>query len=315
MTQHSFKSLMRDGVFKRVDGFRVKYADLHIEPGFNLRDEGPELDAHRAAMLAHLLAGGEFPPIEVRVSDDGKATIVDGHNRHWVYGEAIKQGAPIEYIDVMPFRGNDVDRVARIITRQEGKKLTPLELARGYKRLQAFKLDADAIAKRFSKTRQHVEQLLILANANADVHELVAAGKVSAALAIDMVRKHGEKAGEVLRQQLDKAAKAGKAKVTPGTVNGKPLPKKIVQGLVEEVDGFMEALPKDARHKLAALENAEAAGQLPEGQSVSVPASALLALLRTHAEVQEARAKQDAKARAKAEKAAQGTLNVGEAAA
>ena len=51
-----------------------------------------------------------------------------------------------------------------------------------------------------------------------------------------------------------------------------------------------------------------AAGQLPEGQFVSVPAGALLALVQEFGKVDEARAKQQEKARAKAGKAAQGEL-------
>lgn len=313
--QHSFKSLMKEGVFKRVDGFRVLFKDLVIEPGFNLRMEGPDLDAHREAMFQHLMAGGDFPPLEVRVSDDGKVVVVDGHNRHAVYARAIEAGAPIEWVDVIPFRGNDVDRVARIITSQEGRKLTPLELAMGYKRLAAFKLTADDIAKRFSKTRQHVDQLLLLANANHDVHELVAAGLVSAAVAVEQLRKHGEATGQVLKEQLDKANGSGKKKVTRGVIEGKPLPKKQVAAVVDSLDGFLEALPKETRLKIAERETAADFADAPVDGMVEVPAAALMHLLHVHQQLEEARKASESRQREKAAKASQGELEDGEGAA
>lgn len=311
--KHSFKSLMKEGTFKRVDGFRVLLKDLEVEAGFNLRTPGKELDEHIANLTAAYLAGEQMPPIEVRVDEaTGRVLVVDGHCRRQAMNNAAAQGAPIEWVDVVPFRGNDLDRIARIITSQEGKKLSPLEVSMGYKRLTAYNLTAEAIAQRFHKTRQHVEQLLLLANANHDLHELVASGKVSAALAVEAIRKHGEKAGAVLGGEAEKAASVGKKKVTASTINGKALPKKVVTSLVDEVDAFMGELPKDARVKLGELETAEAAGRLPAGQQVSIPAGALLSLLRVHAEVNEARQAAAAKAAAKAAKASQNSLPAAE---
>lgn len=318
--QHTNKYSVRDALeakqFRRVDGLTAIYEELRVEPGFNLREEGPELDAHRQAMLAHLRRGGSFPPIEVRLDATTQTpTIVDGHNRHWVYGAGLAEGLPLRdektgefRVPIVIFTGNDLDRTARIIDSQEGKKLTPLELANGYKRLTGFRMTPEAIADRFSKTRQHVEQLLTLANANADVHALVQDGYVSAALAIETIRKHGEGAGDFLSEQLEKAKAGGKSKVTPSTVAGKNLPKKIVTGLVDEVDAFVELVPKDTRKKLAEFAAAQARGESLKGAQVTIDVGPLLALLETHGQVEEARAKADEKARAKAAKASQGDL-------
>lgn len=305
MSAPSFKQLIKDGTIKRADAMRVPLDLIREEPGFNLRIEGKELNESIEALARYIFDGGQVPPLEVRPDENG-VIVVDGHRRRRALILAREWGAPIDLIDVVAFRGNDVDRTARIMTSAEGRALSPLETSFGYKRLAAFGLSSEEIARKVGKTRQHVEQLLILANANRDVHKLVIAGKVSAAVAIDAVRKHGEKAGEFLRAQLAKAEAAGKAKVTAGTVNGKPLPKKVVSALVEEVDAFVQELPKEVREHLAEAENMVSCGlQVAERERVAVPVRALLALVGTHAAVVEAREKQAARARERAAKAAQ----------
>jgi len=304
MTIQSFKSLYQDGTLKKTDLFRVAHADLVVEPGFNLRLPGADLDEHVAGMTKFILDGGQLPPLEVRVTDDGKVVIVDGHCRHAAYGKAIEAGAEIEWINVLPFRGNDVDRVARIITSASGRHLSLLETAFGYKRLAAFNMTPDAIAAKFNKTRQHVDQALILANGNADVHALVAAGTVAATVAIDAVRKHGEGAGAFLAEAANAAKAGGKKKVTAGTVNGKSLPKKTVTAMVDLVANLHSSLTKEAAETLATL-------TITDNQVsplIEVDARALFELLDVHREISEIKAKHEAKQREAAAKNAQGEL-------
>lgn len=303
----SLKGLFTQGDIKKTDSFRVPLDLLEVEDGFNLRAEGVELEAHIEAIAQFILEGGQLPPLEVRVLD-GRVLIVEGHCRRRAYRIARERGAPVEDISVIPFKGNDADRVVKMIASSQGKALTPLETALGYKRLEAFGMAAEQIGKKVGKTRQHVEQLLILANANSDVHAMVSKGVVSAAIAIDAVRKHGEKAGEFLIAQHDKAKAAGKSKVTAKTIHGKALPRQVVTTVVSALDEFSEAIPKNALLLLASLESAEQSGALPDGQEVSVPASALLSLLKARKAVTEERAAQETKARQKAEKAAQTEL-------
>jgi hypothetical protein len=86
---------------------------------------------------------------------------------------------------------------------QGAKLLRPLNVAEGYLRLFRMGFDAAEIAVRVGKTKTFVEQLLDLANANADVHALVRDGRVAVDAAIEAVRRHGEKAGEMLYEQLE----------------------------------------------------------------------------------------------------------------
>ncbi|SOE48062.1 ParB/RepB/Spo0J family partition protein [Orrella dioscoreae] len=210
----SFKQLIKSGAIKRADAMKIPYKDLHIEPGFNERDRTEDFDQSVRELADYILSGGTYPPLECRVADDGKVFVVDGHRRHEAIGLAIKAGAPIEWVDIRQFVGNDADRVARIVTSAQGRPLSPLETSRVYKRLQGFGLSPADIAKKVSRSLQHVNELLTLANANTDVQKHVSEGAVSAKNAAALVRQHGERAGAVLDGKLAEAKAQGKAKVT-----------------------------------------------------------------------------------------------------
>lgn len=297
METKSFKQMIQAGDIKRADAMKIRLDDIHEEPGFNLRDEGEDLEESIEALAAHIMAGGIFPALEVRPRAGGGVFVVDGHRRRRALLRCRERGAPIEWVNVVAFTGNDADRTARIITSAEGRALKPLEVAKGYKRLAAFGLTPEEIAAKVGKTRQHVDQMLVLANTNTDVQKLVAAGGVSAAVAVKVARQHGENAGQVLQEELNKA------KVTDGTIKGKALPVKVLEGLAEEVEAFIEQLTTEERTVLAEIE-----GGQRKPTTVMVNGAALLSLLTEHAKVQEARRKQDERARAKAERAAQADL-------
>lgn len=221
---NSIRKMRETGEVKRTDGVQARYDRIHIEPGFNLRQEGAELEESIEALTQHILDGGRYPPLEVRVRAEGGFWVVDGHRRHAAIGRALDRGAPLRnptdnhaWIHVVVFEGNEEDRIARIITSAANKPLTAVEIAEGYKRLRAFNWTPAQIGKKVGKTAEHVLQLLALGDAGSDVRQMVSAGEVSATLAAKAARKHGEKAGEVLGEQLQTAKAQGKARVTPST--------------------------------------------------------------------------------------------------
>jgi ParB family chromosome partitioning protein len=298
----SLKSLAAAGRIKKTDLFRVKYEDLQIEAGFNLRDL-KDAKEHIHSIYQTIIAGGDVPPLYIRLDDQDNTLVVDGHCRHAAYGMAIKAGYPIEWIDVLPFRGNDAERVAKMITSSQSLPLSTLAVALGYKRLIKFGWENDQVATYVGKSVEHVKQLLILANANADVHKFVRAGSISAYAAIDLLRKHGEKTGEFIEKQAESASAKGKVKVTKGGIEGRALPKKIVTNLMSSVEVFASRLPMETRVILATLE--KATDEEVVGKTVTIDAVALLELLRAQAEVDAAKAKQADKQHAKDEAAKQ----------
>nr|BFD43206.1 hypothetical protein FFPRI1PSEUD_47050 [Pseudomonas sp. FFPRI_1] len=253
----SFNQMIKDGDLKRADAMKARLEDLHEEPGFNLRAEGEELEESINALAEFIFAGGQIPALEVRPRAEGGIWVVDGHRRRRAYLKLDQAGrlprVPSKedperleaWISIVPFEGNDAERVARVITSQEGKKLSPLELADGYKRLTAFGWSPDQIAKKVGKTRQHVEQVMTLGNANTDVQQLVASGQVSATTAVQVVRQHGEAAGKVLGGELQKAKATGKSKVTAGSMRGPTTSRQRLEAIRAAAQDFIKAIPPD----------------------------------------------------------------------
>lgn len=218
---NSFKQMIKAGVIKRTDtGMFIRLQDIHVKPGFNRRVEDDRFKESIDELTAYLAAGGEVPALEVYARDgdtgdhEGGVWIVEGHRRHRAYGNLLAIGRPVEWIKIAPFVGNDAERVARIATSNSQLPLTPLELASVYRELRSLNWTSDEIARRVGKKRDHVERILALADANTDVQQLVAEGSVSPTVAVKRVKKHGEKAGEVLAGELQQAKAEGKKRVT-----------------------------------------------------------------------------------------------------
>ncbi|MDH0757742.1 ParB N-terminal domain-containing protein [Pseudomonas juntendi] len=258
----SFKQMIKDGEVRRADAMKVQLEDLHEEPGFNLRTEGEALEASINSLADFVAAGGQIPPLEVRPRAEGGVWLVDGHRRRRALLKLDAEGrlprTPNKqrpevleaWVPVIAFEGSDADRVARIITSQENEKLSPLELAEGYKRLRAFGWSVEQIAAKVGKTRQHVEQVLTVGNANTDVQNLVAAGHVSATTAAQVVREHGDGAGKVLGAELVRAQASGKKRVTAGSMKGPSIPKprlEAVHAASRNLIAALEAIDEDSR--------------------------------------------------------------------
>ena len=298
----SLKSMAADSgnaAVKKTDIYRVAPHVLVEESGFNLRDyTDPDVIAHIEA-FAHSYANGAYvPPLVVRTDDDGNVLVVEGHCRRRGALLAVERGAELAFLDCISFRGNDAARVEVMLRSAEGLKLKPLAVAMGYQRLVNWGHSKSDIADRVNKTTSHVEQMLVLANANSDVHALVREGKVSAYAAIDAVREHGESAGTFL---ASKTTKAGARPVTRSAVKEWVPPRKIVSSMYGSLNSVVAALDRSTRRQIAELEKLEP-DQI-KGSKVMVDASAFITLLRAHeaAEgVKAAKAKAQSEAQARA---------------
>ena len=65
---------------QKATHFKVDPHTVEFEPGFNLRDEGPELDAYIDQLEAAMRAGAYIPPIDLSVVD-GRRIVREGHCR------------------------------------------------------------------------------------------------------------------------------------------------------------------------------------------------------------------------------------------
>ena len=296
----SFKTMIKDGTIKRADAMKARYGDIHVKPGFNLRDLDEEYEAGVEDLTTYIMAGGTLPALEVVVSPDGSGVeLVDGHRRYDAIGRAIARGFPIEWVSIVAFQGNAIDREARIFTSNRNAPLRPLEAARGFKRFRGAGLDSAEIAAIVHCSRTHVENYLVLADAERDVQELVRSCQVAADVAIEAVRNLGAKAGEFLAGKVGQAKAAGKAKVTASTIHGRALPRKVVSPLISGVDAFIKGLDANQRATLVDIQEGRVATE-----TITIPTAALLELFQAHSAVETVRAKQADKQRRLAEAAA-----------
>ena len=197
--------------------FKVDPNTVEFEPGFNLRDEGPELDAYIDQLEASMRAGAYIPPIDLSVVD-GRRVVREGHCR-------TRAARRIEgyLLEARQVRGNEVDAVYHMMGSDQKKTFSAVEVARGYLRLINMGQDVAAIAARLGLHRATIENALTLAEAPTAVQSMVRAGDVSPTLAVQTVRKHGATAATAkLTEAVQTAKAAGKTKATAKHVEPKP---------------------------------------------------------------------------------------------
>lgn len=201
-----------DGI-QKATYFKVRPDVVQFEPGFNLREEGPELDAHIEQLYQAMKAGAYIPPIDVAVID-GRIIARDGHCR--TRAALRLQGEGVEYLlEARQFRGNDSDAIFHMLGSGQSKHYAPLEQGRGFLRLLNMGHTVAEIAARMGMHRSTIENGLALAEAPTAVQKMITEGTVAPHTALKTVREVGvEKAAETLAAGVEVAKKAGKTKVT-----------------------------------------------------------------------------------------------------
>lgn len=280
---NTLKKLAAEGTVKKADLYRARPADLLVEPGFNVRMEGKELESHIENICKSIMAGMTVPPLEVRVTDDGKMLIVDGHCRHRAFLRAIERGCEIDFINVIPFRGNDADRICKMLVSSQGMPLSQLEAGLGYKRLEAFGWSYERIAEAAGRSASWVGACLLLAHANSDVQKLLTDGTIKASNAIKLLRQIGEQTGPYL---LDKIAKG--EPVNKSGLVGRPLPPKVVTHVTASVESFAARIATRVNGQLASIKAMPV--EVRSAHMVEVDAETLLGLLEAAEAIKVARA-------------------------
>lgn len=272
-TNHPSLKAMAEGKvagIQKATYFKVDPHLVEFEPGFNLREEGPELDTYLEQLYQAMKSGAAIPPIDVSVID-GKIIARDGHCRTRAAQRLVEEGVPYS-LEARQYRGNDADAVLHMLGTAQGKPLTPLQQGRGFLRLIRFSMTAVQIAESTGLHRNTVDNWLVLAEAPAELQAMVSREEVSAMVAVDMVRKHGDKVVEVLKKTVEKVKSEGGTKVTKQHVAGPKIPPKVAQAfLTASIQVFKEV-------------DAEKLASLADNKTVPIKASTLRALLTAHSQ-------------------------------
>lgn len=293
---------------KKTDLFRVNPRRLLLREDWNLRDyKDPDVVDQIEAFADSYENGRYVPPLIVAMVN-GQPAVVEGHLRTHGALLSITRGTDVPFVDCVPFRGNDNEQIEVMLRSADGLKLKPLAIADGYLRLHRRNYTNEQIAETMRKTPARVEQLLLLAQADHDVRELVRSGKVAADVAIEALREHKNRAGQYLSEKFVEAQSQGKSKVTRSMTRGLSLPPKVLGSVVSSLEAVVSQVLNDrATSRLMAQYQSMDPGQL-KGKRIEVDVAALLELVRAQHAVDELKAKRAADAAAAQEAASQQEL-------
>lgn len=207
----------------RADVYFAKPEDLKQRPGWNdARKMDPDYPAH-VRRLADIMKASGFhrdKPLSVAPDADGSLYITDGHSRHDAVMLANAEGAGIEAIPFMVEQKGttEEDRLFDSFDKNTHKPLTPLGEAVNIKRLMSRGVSLETIAERLAYSPAIIAARLDLIASPQPVKDMVQAGRVSASLAVAVVREHKAEAVAVLQAAGESALKFGEGRIKPAAV-------------------------------------------------------------------------------------------------
>lgn len=213
LTPGNTKAAMKAVGAASSDLWKVAPDQLRTLDGFNARIKNDAYAARVRWIADSIKANGFYPdkPLTGFVAlEDGEEVIyvTGGHRRHEGVLLAIEEGANVPTVPVViKPRGTSMeDLTVDLVVGNEGEPLTTYEQAVVCKRLAGFGWESKEIARRLGySTAQYVDGLLSLASAPLAVRRMVMESVISATVAIDAIKKHGDKAADVLLAAMVKS--------------------------------------------------------------------------------------------------------------
>ncbi|HJV94658.1 MAG TPA: hypothetical protein VJ608_01425 [Albitalea sp.] len=221
-TRGNMKAAMKVAADGSSENWKVRIDQLKTAPGFNTRIMTPKLEAHIRSIADSIRANGFYShmPLTGYTAVEGDKIVVyitGGHNRLAGARLAAREGAEIDKLPVVIVdKGTTMeDLTVQLVTTNTGSPLTTFEKGLVCKRLVNYGWDVDKICERLGlASKQYVESLLDLVGAPMPVREMVIKEEASAEVAIEALRKYGDRAYDELQAALGKARASGKTKVT-----------------------------------------------------------------------------------------------------
>jgi ParB/RepB/Spo0J family partition protein len=236
MAQTTLKSIAESS----QNMFLIPYENLQVEDGFNVREDYGDIDE----LAKSLAENGQLQPLTVRLGEDKKAVVIDGHRRMKALSIAVEKYDAKELkafwcIQEKP-GSNAESRIFDLFTRNSGKPLTPIEQAAAVKRLIDYNWKVADISKKIGKTRIYVNNILNLNAASKEIRDTVKNGVLSPTAAVKLSQAPKAKQESVLLKistLCSDPTGENKANKTDSKDGTKPKKKLSVAEIEKEVKG------------------------------------------------------------------------------
>jgi ParB family transcriptional regulator, chromosome partitioning protein len=225
---------------------------IEIEPGFNVRKEGPGLDAHIRWLADQIKAFGfdQTQPLAVKKNPDkpGYVLVRKGHCRFMATHLAISEGADIVSMPTTPEPqgSNVITQTYQLGTSNSGKNLSYLEYAVIIMRLRGYGQTDEQIINGFKKDRAWLNNVLTLNEASPEVHKMVDSGKIAQTEALKIVRREGSHAPAKVREAIEHAEGRRKKRATAQDVEAVTKPREEAPSIYSATAAFLEAYASES---------------------------------------------------------------------
>jgi ParB-like chromosome segregation protein Spo0J len=249
------------GITKRHDIYKINPLDLVIDYHENLREEGNYYDdpAEWEEFKNSIAEKGVLQPIEIYFNQQtGKPHVSHGFRRVTASVELIKEGRNIDFIPCNEVADNHEERLIRHYILNNGRSLTPYEMAVGFMKLKASGYDMKEISKKTSIGYNRVNYLInFMENASHLLKESVKKGEIS----LHTARKIVEVSNNQQEQNdaLEAARESASSEISESTKGDKTKPVKVKANHLAKKKEKQTDFEKNFR---AVLEEASANQQL-----------------------------------------------------
>jgi ParB-like chromosome segregation protein Spo0J len=215
---------LNDLALGKVEAPKLDPRIIIVRHGYNYRDvTTPEAKRHIAWLKESIREHGVQKPIGVEYID-GKVYLVDGECRLSACVGLWQDGVEV-LIPAIVVKGDEAEVRAKSIIANGALPPTILEFGKAAAQLRAYGWSDEKIsqytpphiASSPKRAKKYVQDAVELHEAPLEVKKAVMEGvdgvKVSPALAVSAVRKGRLMAGQVIKQEVDKAKSAGKTEV------------------------------------------------------------------------------------------------------
>lgn len=176
--------------------------DILEREGFNPRNY------HRADVIQHIrtladayIRGEDLGAWEVKVID-GKVYMVEGHCRRKARNLAISEGYSIPRIIIKEAKGDENEADFRVLSSQNGLKLSPIERGIMYRRLRNRGVKLSEIAIREGITEVAIRNCLAVFDLPVEMKNAIEDGIIAMTLALELYQEYGTGAVSMIKSAV-----------------------------------------------------------------------------------------------------------------